>query len=502
MPGLNTGTFALADLPRAPQFPTNLGQLQAIDPDKVYADVGKGLAQANAIATDQQQQAANLAQLGEQQGTANANRQTLAGMVAAKQAQNALATQQAGASSSLIPAQTKLATTNLSQGQTMAQIQANLADQASKELPQFPQKLASIGAMTDANGNPDYAAQAKAYQQLQASSPYLTLPSLAGENAEVGQEREAAYNILAAKAKQANDLARTQLIVGGRNEVAQTNAGARTDAANINQGKPSGPIDAAYQRLTRAQNNLSALPSDADPAEVAAAQQNLATAQQQVEAVKAAAPRSSAAASPQGQVSQSAFNTFDDLSSNLLNNIGQLRAQIAQGTTGIMGTSGKLERAANALTGVQNRGTDFQTTLDSTTGQQVLNTIQQLRAASKNGSSGFVRITNQELPLLQNAITTLKNSQSDEQFQNNLDYLEQQITRTHQRLATQAQADAQGGNTQPAAQNAANGQQTASAGASTAPPQGKLQTLTPEQAKTQPSGTQFIGTDGRQYTIP
>jgi hypothetical protein len=52
MNGLPTGTFALSDCPSAPAFPSNLGQVVAVDPDKVYADVKKGMDASNALASN------------------------------------------------------------------------------------------------------------------------------------------------------------------------------------------------------------------------------------------------------------------------------------------------------------------------------------------------------------------------------------------------------------------------------------------------------------------
>lgn len=251
MPGLNTGTFALADLPRAPQFPTNLGQLQAIDPDKVYADVGKGLAQANAIATDQQQQAANLAQLGEQQGTANANRQTLAGMVAAKQAQNAQAAQAATLAQGTQPLASAATGTGLTGQIAATQRENTLLQKGTQALPAYQQQLTAIAQLPDPN------AQFKAYSDLQAqNADWLGHPSFAPV-AQLSNERATqALGRVAATASQQAAVNLANIRAAAMTGAADIRAGGTVGAAQVRSGAARNALDRAHDNFQMAQDEL------------------------------------------------------------------------------------------------------------------------------------------------------------------------------------------------------------------------------------------------------
>jgi hypothetical protein len=286
MNGLPTGTFALSDYPRAPAFPSNLGEVQAIDPDKVYADVAKGMAQTNALASNPASQGALLATLGEAQDTANVDRSLLRPLAEARlaggQAQTAqarLAVQQAGAAGQLLPGQTALAATKTAGEQTVGVNQNQLAAQGYEALKSFPDKLSAIAQTVDAQNNPDYARQYQLYSQLQANSPWLNHPAFKGENDLVSNERAQALGVLQARAKQQADLLRTQTVVGGRENVAQTVVGGKEQVAGTQaaarQASSSNPLIRANQAFAGAMDDLQAAQSGGDEQEIAAAQEAL-----------------------------------------------------------------------------------------------------------------------------------------------------------------------------------------------------------------------------------
>lgn len=109
--------------------------------------------------------------------------------------------------------------------------------------------------------------------------------------------------------------------------------------------------------------------------------------------------------------------------------------------------------------------------------------LAEMRASSPTGGA-LGAVTERELDLLQSVVASLDQSQTDEQLRENLDKVERHYRNTLARMKAAYAEDY--------------ADEQAAPPLSGRKPQGEGQRLTPEQAAALPSGTPFIGMDGKQ----
>lgn len=296
--GLNSSGFALSSQAQAPQFPSGLGKVLAIDPEAIAQAAVNGMKRANETVDNGQQQlqqgtslAAQIAQNRLNQAAATGTQQqVLPGSLAAQAAANQLATTKAATESPVV------ATAN--QGALAAAGQSNtVQQQAFNTLKGLPQQLSTIAQ------EPDPAKRYQMYSDFQSQHPELTHPSVAAENSLISNLRAQDLAIVQARAAQAAKLQQIGAVVQGRQGVAETAAGGRSDVATINAGARTqsaqitgdartqaagGALNVATSRYNDALDNLANLMAtpDTDPASIDAAERDVATKQGTLNALR------------------------------------------------------------------------------------------------------------------------------------------------------------------------------------------------------------------------
>lgn len=158
------------------------------------------------------------------------------------------------------------------------------------------------------------------------------------------------------------------------------------------------------------------------------------------------------------------------------------------GLAGNLGVQGKLPNIPGGSSA------DAWAKIQTLKAQSAFTTLQDMRNASKTGGS-LGAVSDKEMALLQSAIAALDNSQSPEQFKENLRKVVKYTDAAKSRIAASYNDHWN---------NAGAEARKPAVAAPSAPqaPQGPVRVTTPEEASKLPSGTIFQSPDGRMWQVP